>query len=42
MASIDKGSVKLGFWIGVGFLLLGMVLMLFRFLLGKVTGGLGG
>jgi len=40
--AIDREHVKLGFWIGVGFLLLGIVLGLLRWLLSKVTGGARG
>ncbi len=38
MASIDKADIKLGFWIGVGLMLLGIVLGLIRWLLSKAAG----
>ena len=38
MAGIDKEDIRLGFWIGVGFLLLGLVLGLIRWLLSKAAG----
>ena len=36
---MDKDKIKLGFWIGVGFLLLGGLLGILRWVLSKVTGG---
>lgn len=33
---MDKNAVKLGFWIGVGFLLLGLVLGLLRWAVSAV------
>ena len=38
MPGAAKADIKLGFWIGVGLLLLGLVLAIFQLVLGKVTG----
>lgn len=38
----DKHYIKIGFYVGVGFLLLGLILGLLRAVLSKVTGGAGG
>jgi hypothetical protein len=36
--STSKGYIKIGFYVGVGFLLLGLVLGLIRWLLARATG----
>ena len=33
-----KADIKLGFWIGVGLLLLGLLLAVVQLILGKITG----
>lgn len=38
MPGAAKADIKLGFWIGVGLLLLGLVLAIFQVVLGKITG----
>lgn len=38
MPGAASSDIKLGFWIGVGLLLLGVVLAVVQLLLGKVTG----
>ena len=41
MAVFDGGTkadIKLGFWIGVGLLLLGLLLAVIQMIIGKVTG----
>lgn len=42
MAGEAKADVKLGFFIGVGLVLLALVLMVVQFVLGKVRGTMGG
>lgn len=34
-----KADIKLGFWVGVGLLLLGVLLAVVQMILGKVKGG---
>ena len=42
MAGEAKADVKLGFFIGVGLVLLALVLMVVQFVLGKIRGSVGG